>query len=44
VAVTNKEMDFLFEKLSIGSPVVIVGSYESVRDRGNGDGGSDANE
>jgi hypothetical protein len=44
VAVTNQEMDFLFEKLSIGSPVVIVGSYESVRDRFNGDGGSDANE
>jgi L,D-peptidoglycan transpeptidase YkuD (ErfK/YbiS/YcfS/YnhG family) len=42
VAVTNEEMDFLFEKLVVGSPVVIVGSYESIRDGGKG--GNDGNE
>jgi hypothetical protein len=37
VAVTNEEMDFLFEKLAVGSPVVIVGSYETqVGDGGGG--------
>jgi hypothetical protein len=30
VAVTNQEMDYLFEKLSVGSPVVIVGNYVSL--------------
>jgi len=44
VAVTNEEMDFLFEKLVVGSPVVIVGSYESIRDGGEGEGGNDGNE
>ena len=44
VAVTNEEMDFLFEKLAVGSPVVIVGSYESIRDGGEGEGGNDGNE
>jgi hypothetical protein len=34
VAVTNEEMDHLFAKLSVGSPVVIVGSYENLRVRG----------
>lgn len=34
VALTNEEMDFLFEKLAVGSPVVIVGSYEDIRVRG----------
>jgi murein L,D-transpeptidase YafK len=33
VAVTNEEMDYLFEKLPVGSPVVIVGSYENLRVR-----------
>jgi hypothetical protein len=42
VAVTNEEMDFLFSKLVVGSPVVIVGSYESIRD--GGEGGNDGNE
>jgi len=44
VAVTNEEMDFLFEKLAVGSPVVIVGSDESIRVGGDGEGGSDGNE
>jgi hypothetical protein len=44
VAVTNEEMDFLFEKLVVGSPVVIVGSYENTRDGGEGEGRSDGNE
>jgi hypothetical protein len=44
VAVTNGEMDYLFEKLAVGSPVVIVGAYESIRDRGDGEGGNDGNE
>jgi len=45
VAVTNEEMDFLFDKLVVGSPVVIVGSYASVHvGGGRGEGGSDANE
>lgn len=44
VAVTNEDMDFLFEKLVVGSPVVIVGSYESFRNGGEGEGGSDGNE
>lgn len=43
VAVTNEEMDFLYEKLAVGSPVVIVGSYESLRVGGDGEGGSDGN-
>ncbi len=43
VAVTNEEMDYLFEKLAVGSPVVIVGAYESIRDRRDGEGGSDGN-
>jgi hypothetical protein len=30
VAVTNEEMDYLFEKLSVGSSVVIVGNYVSL--------------
>ncbi len=42
VAVTNEEMDFLFGKLAVGSPVVIVGSYESTVN--GGVGGSDGNE
>jgi hypothetical protein len=28
VAFTNEEMDFLFDRLHVGSPVVIVGSYD----------------
>jgi hypothetical protein len=28
VALTNEEMDFLFDKLAVGSAVVIVGSYD----------------
>ncbi len=36
VAVTNDDMDFLFQKLAVGSPVVIVGSYESIHDPGKG--------
>ncbi len=32
VAVTNEDMDFLFQKLAVGSPVVIVGSYESIHE------------
>jgi hypothetical protein len=41
VAVTNEEMDYLFEKLSVGSAVVIVGAYESIgagNDKEAGDG------
>ncbi len=41
VAVTNDDMDFLFQKLAVGSPVVIVGSYESIHDPG--EGGRDGN-
>lgn len=44
VAVANDDMDFLFEKLVVGSPVVIVGSYESFRDGGEGEAGSNGNE
>jgi murein L,D-transpeptidase YafK len=44
VAVANEEMDFLFDKLVVGSPVVIVGSYESVRDGSEGEGENDGNE
>jgi hypothetical protein len=36
VAVTNEDMDFLFQKLVVGSPVVIVGSYERIQDLGFG--------
>jgi hypothetical protein len=41
VAVENGDMDYLFEKLVVGSPVVIVGSYESIEDPGVG--GRDGN-
>jgi L,D-transpeptidase catalytic domain len=41
VAVANDDMDFLFQKLAVGSPVVIVGSYESIHDPG--EGGRDGN-
>ncbi len=41
VALTNEEMDFLFKKLVVGSPVVIVGSSETIRD--GGEGGNDGN-
>jgi len=44
VALTNEEMDFLFEKLVVGSPVVIVGSYESIRVGSKGEGGRNGNE
>jgi hypothetical protein len=36
VAVNNEDMDFLFQKLAVGSPVVIVGSYEQLEDLGFG--------
>ncbi|MGH9337889.1 MAG: L,D-transpeptidase family protein, partial [Vicinamibacteria bacterium] len=41
VAVTNEDMDYLFQKLVVGSAVVIVGTYESVD---NGEGGSGGND
>jgi hypothetical protein len=44
VAVTNEDMDFLFEKLVVGSPVVIVGSYESFRGGGEEGRRIDGNE
>lgn len=44
VAVTNEEMDYLFQKLAVGSPVVIVGSYKSIHRRVDGDGGNDGND
>ncbi len=36
IAVRNAEMDGLFEALSVGSAVVIVGSYDGIRTSGGG--------
>ena len=36
IAVRNAEMDGLFEALSVGSAMVIVGSYDGIRTSGGG--------